>query len=66
MEVIMKQKHLQTVVSGCAWCKTVIDIKNHEVENFIQDKPMILSHGICIPCKDTFEKDSPETELTSA
>jgi len=57
----MKGKYLQTVLSGCAWCKTVIGVKNHEVEHCTIDKPMILSHGICLDCKNTFEEDQEDS-----
>ena len=54
-----ERKHLQTVVSGCAWCKKIIDVANHEVDvdEKWRDTHLLLSHGICLSCKEKFEEE---------
>jgi hypothetical protein len=53
------KKILQTVVVACAWCKSVVGFKNHEVEC---DKHVIVSHGLCKGC-DTDMKNEKRKEL---
>lgn len=62
----MKEKrYLQTVISGCAWCQKVIGVENHEVniEDHKVDSMLMLSHGICLPCRDDMVKDVKELEI---
>ena len=63
----MKEKrYLQTVISGCAWCQKVIGVENHEVElkDSKLDNLLMLSHGICLPCKGNFEENIKELEIS--
>jgi hypothetical protein len=61
---IMEKTYLQTVVTGCAWCKSVIDFSTHEVRERGEQNFMLLSHGICLDCKGNFdlEEESEEDE----
>jgi len=60
----MKDIYLQTIVVGCAWCRKTISISTHEVDHYVEDRLIMLSHGICEECKENLlaENESEESE----
>jgi hypothetical protein len=58
----MEKTYLQTVVSGCAWCGTTIGFSTHEVSRKGDEQFLLLSHGICLDCKNVFDHGDDESE----
>ena len=60
----MKDIFLQTIITGCAWCKSVMSYSNQEMEYSENQKLVMLSHGICDDCFDFEAKDEVESKET--
>jgi hypothetical protein len=61
----MKNKYLQTIVTGCAWCKRVIGVSTNEVEKRDKEQFLLLSHGICKKCNEVFDCEDEKSEDSS-
>ena len=53
----MNDTYLQTIVEGCAWCRSVMGVSTHEVKKHKQENFIVLSHGICPKCKAVMEQN---------
>ena len=65
MGFIMKNKYLQTILTGCAWCKSVIDVANHEVNSSGSVDHIMISHGICKNCDEEMRSAEKIPKKTS-
>ena len=58
----MDRKFLQTILTGCSWCTTVIGIDHIEKPCGDMTTPVLLTHGICEDCSDRMMKELEESE----
>ena len=58
----MKDIFLQTIITGCAWCRSIMSFSNQEIEYSENKKHIILSHGLCDDCFDSEMKNEVESK----
>ena len=58
----MDRAFLQTVLTGCSWCTSVINVDHVEKSSEDLKDPVLLTHGICQDCSDLMTKELEESE----